>query len=85
MVGDEDQSIYGFRAAYPEALLNFSEIYPDAKVLLMETNYRSVSSIVKSADRFISKNHNRHAKTMCVSRLEENMVQIIHFINNSFK
>ena len=80
MVGDEDQSIYGFRAAYPEALLNFSEVYPDAKVLLMETNYRSVSSIVKSADRFISKNHNRHTKTMCASRPEENLVQIIHAI-----
>ena len=36
MVGDEDQSIYGFRAAYPEALLTFEKNYPDAKVLLME-------------------------------------------------
>lgn len=38
MVGDEDQSIYGFRAAYPEALLSFEDRYPRARVLLMETN-----------------------------------------------
>ena len=41
MVGDEDQSIYGFRAAYPEALLSFEENHPGAKVLLMEENFRS--------------------------------------------
>ena len=40
MVGDEDQSIYGFRAAYPEALLDFEKLYENATVLLMETNYR---------------------------------------------
>ena len=36
MVGDEDQSIYGFRAAYPEALLRFSAVWPGAKTLLLE-------------------------------------------------
>lgn len=41
MVGDEDQSIYGFRAAYPEALMRFEQTYPNARVLLMEENYRS--------------------------------------------
>ena len=39
MVGDEDQSIYGFRAAYPEALLRFSSVWPGAKTLLLEDNY----------------------------------------------
>lgn len=41
MVGDEDQSIYGFRGAYPEGLLSFKEDYPDGEILLMETNFRS--------------------------------------------
>ena len=40
MVGDEDQSIYGFRAAYPEALLSFEKNYPDAKVLQIELTDR---------------------------------------------
>ena len=64
MVGDEDQSIYGFRAAYPEALLNFEKEHRGAKILLMEQNYRSGSGIVSAADQFIEKNTLRHAKHM---------------------
>ena len=64
MVGDEDQSIYGFRAAYPEALLSFEKNHPGAKVLLMEENFRSGAGIVKAADTFIQKNTLRHKKHM---------------------
>jgi DNA helicase-2/ATP-dependent DNA helicase PcrA len=64
MVGDEDQSIYGFRAAYPEALLSFEKRHPSAKVLLMERNYRSNAKIVSAADQFIQKNTMRHEKHM---------------------
>ena len=64
MVGDEDQSIYGFRAAYPKALLSFEEDHPDAKVLKLETNYRSLAGIVNAADRFIRRNKERHEKHM---------------------
>ena len=64
MVGDEDQSIYGFRAAWPQALLEFSQTYPGAKVLLMEHNYRSSRSIVERADAFIRRNKNRYTKNM---------------------
>ena len=64
MVGDEDQSIYGFRAAFPEALLNFEKEHRGAKILLMEQNYRSGSGIVGAADQFIQKNTLRHAKHM---------------------
>lgn len=64
MVGDEDQSIYGFRAAYPQALMEFDKIYPQASVLLMETNYRSTTPIVTAADQFIQQNQNRHSKHM---------------------
>ncbi len=53
MVGDEDQSIYTFRAAFPKALLNFKETYPKAQIFLMERNYRSTKSIVNAANLFI--------------------------------
>ena len=74
MVGDEDQSIYGFRAAYPEALLEFEQRHRGAKVLLMEENFRSDANIVAAADHFIQKNTLRHEKHMRASR--ESMQQI---------
>ncbi len=64
MVGDEDQSIYGFRAAWPQALLEFEQVWPGAKVLMMETNYRSTKSIVEAADAFIQRNESRRPKHM---------------------
>ena len=64
MVGDEDQSIYGFRAAYPDALMSFEKDREDAEVFLIEKNYRSTGKIVASADRFISRNENRRKKNM---------------------
>jgi len=64
MVGDEDQSIYGFRAAYPKALLEFEKNHPGAKLLLMEENFRSDAHIVRAADRFIGLNSSRREKNM---------------------
>ncbi len=68
LVGDEDQSIYGFRAAYPQALLSFEQEHPGARVLLMEENFRSCAQIVEAADCFIQRNLLRHAKHMRPSR-----------------
>lgn len=68
MVGDEDQSIYGFRAAYPRALADFSRRRKNARVLLMEQNYRSTRQIVRAADRFIQQNSDRHPKRMTAVR-----------------
>lgn len=62
MVGDEDQSIYGFRAAYPKALMDFKKDYPNANVLFMEKNYRSKEEMVRTATKFIAKNKNRYKK-----------------------
>ena len=62
MVGDEDQSIYGFRAAWPQALLAFEQFFPGAKVLKLETNYRSSRAIVEKADAFIRRNQSRRPK-----------------------
>lgn len=68
MVGDEDQSIYGFRAAYPRALLNFRYTYKNPYILRMEKNYRSTPEIVDLAQRFISRNKGRYEKHMVASR-----------------
>lgn len=81
MVGDEDQSIYGFRAAYPEALLSFEKNYADANVLLMEENFRSNAKIVDAADGFIQKNKLRHEKHMKAFREAGTDVQKIHLKN----
>ena len=70
MVGDEDQSIYGFRAAYPAALMAFERVYPGAGVLLREKNYRSTSTIVAAAGKFIKQNGNRRDKNMTASHGE---------------
>lgn len=77
MVGDEDQSIYGFRAAYPEALLNFEKEHEGARVLKIEENFRSGVSIVKAADGFIAKNTLRHQKTMAAHRTDAGEVREI--------
>ncbi len=77
MVGDEDQSIYGFRAAYPQALLEFQKVHKNAQVLLMEENFRSNAKIVEAADRFIALNVNRHEKHMKASRPEGADIRMI--------
>ena len=68
MVGDEDQSIFGFRAAYPEALVSFEKRRKDARVLLMESNYRSNEEIVVAANDLIQDNQKRHEKKMVATR-----------------
>lgn len=81
MVGDEDQSIYGFRAAYPEALLNFQTDYPDAKILLMEQNYRSTKEIVAAANVFVAKNRFRYEKKIIPTRGSGKPIQRIYTAN----
>lgn len=68
MVGDEDQSIYGFRAAYPQALLDFENDHKGARVLVMDRNFRSNAEIVSMADKFIGRNKERHEKHMVATR-----------------
>lgn len=78
MVGDEDQSIYGFRAAYPEALLNFENDHPGAKVLIMNQNYRSNAKIVSVADSFIQRNQSRHEKHMVATREADSDINYVN-------
>ena len=78
MVGDEDQSIYGFRAAYPEALLRFSAVWPGAKTLLLEDNYRSTPEILRLAGMFIEGNRERYSKTIRATRAKGRRVHLAH-------
>ena len=78
MVGDEDQSIYGFRAAYPEALLRFSSVWPGAKTLLLEDNYRSTPEILRLAGMFIEGNRERYSKTIRATRAKGRRVHLAH-------
>ena len=81
MVGDEDQSIYGFRAAFPQALTGFDRLYPGAQILYLERNYRSNARIVEAADRFIQKNENRKPKHMVPTRPAGEPVREIQVYN----
>ena len=77
MVGDEDQSIYGFRAVDPKYLLNFHNVFKDATVLKLERNYRSTKKIVHSANHFIKQNHNRAEKQMYSENAEGTDIKFI--------
>lgn len=77
MVGDEDQSIYGFRAAYPQALMNFEKTYPGAQILLMEENYRSREPILDAANRFVTRNRYRRPKTIRPTQGPGDPLQIV--------
>ena len=66
VVGDDSQSIYAFRGARIENILNFKKDYPDCKVFRLEKNYRSTSNIVNAANSLIAKNEDRIPKT-CVA------------------
>lgn len=62
MVGDDYQSIYAFRNANPEYLLNFKMIYPNAQILYLEQNYRSTRTIVEASSALIKKNSKQYNK-----------------------
>ena len=81
LVGDEDQSVYGFRAAWPDALMNFERDYPGARVLFMERNYRSTNEIIGVANAFISGNRFRRRKTILPAHGSGLPVEMIDAVN----
>lgn len=64
LVGDDDQSIYSFRDAKPEYILNFERIFPDSQMLKLEQNYRSTQKIIHASNCVIEKNTIRSDKRM---------------------
>lgn len=59
VVGDDDQSIYGFRGARPEIMIAFKDYYPEAELIVLNVNYRSTQSIINVAGRVIENNKTR--------------------------
>lgn len=59
VVGDDDQSIYGFRGARPEIMIEFKDYYPEAELIVLDVNYRSTQSIINVAGRVIENNKTR--------------------------
>lgn len=83
MVGDEDQSIYSFRGAFPSALTAFETNYRNPYILRMEMNYRSHSEITEIANRFVARNTMRHPKTMTANRGKVGKVELLSYESRS--
>ena len=83
MVGDEDQSIYGFRAAYPQALMDFEKTYPGAQILLMTENYRSREPILAAANHFVVRNRYRRPKTITPTQGKGEPLQIVSVLRRA--
>ena len=75
IVGDDDQSIYGFRGAKPEMMKQFLKDFPEAKQCTLDINYRSAAPIVEAAQRVISQNKNRLSKKIRAAKQGQTVVR----------
>ena len=81
VVGDDDQSIYKFRGANIENILNFEDAFPGARVIKLEQNYRSTQNILNAANGVIRHNRGRKDKTLWTANSEGTLVHFKQFEN----
>ena len=79
VVGDDDQSIYKFRGANIRNILDFEQVFPDAKVIKLEQNYRSTENILNAANAVIRHNHGRKEKTLWTDNGEGKKINVRQF------
>lgn len=81
IVGDDDQSIYHFRGARPEIMMNFGKDYPNAQQVLLNVNYRCTKNILERAVCVIDHNKKRFPKKLTAFHQEGKPVQCVEFLN----
>lgn len=81
VVGDDDQSIYKFRGANIGNILGFEHVFPDARVIRLEQNYRSTRNILNAANQVIANNTERKAKNLWTENEEGSKVHFRQFLN----
>ncbi|WP_297280729.1 ATP-dependent helicase [uncultured Anaerococcus sp.] len=82
VVADDDQSIYSFRAANPNYLLNFKKIYKDAQIISMDENHRSQANIVRGSATFIKQNQYRFKKDLFTNHSATNPIRLATLKNS---
>jgi DNA helicase-2/ATP-dependent DNA helicase PcrA len=83
VVGDDDQSIYGWRGAEVQHILRFNRDWPEAKVVRLDWNYRSTSAILDIANRLIAYNKVRHDKVLKAARSGGEPPRILQYNNET--
>jgi len=82
-VGDDDQSIYGWRGAKVENMLGFNRIFPSASIFRLEQNYRSSGCILQAANAVISRNSGRLGKKLWTDQADGELIQIYRAYNET--
>lgn len=83
VVGDADQSIYGWRGADMQNILDFEKDYPDAQTIMLEQNYRSTKNILKAANAVIENNINRQDKNLWTDNVHGDKI-MVYFANDEY-